>query len=564
MKKKSFIPVIAVCVCVSVIGFLSETAAAELANSQLQGLRVHTVEGVLRLSADQIDLGTAALIISRNWGTSKTLHTYRRKIDSMAEEIQRRLNEKKIPLDARAVPEINRYLFEELKFRSVKTADNPEDLFLHTVLDQKRGYCLSLSVLYLAIGERLGLPLYGVVVPGHFFVRYDDGTVRFNIETTAGGGTAEDDYYRDTFKPPAGHNLYMTNLNKRQTLGCFFNNLGNSYKSVGQMDQALLELTRAVQINPTLAEARTNLGNIFLQKGQIEQAVREYRQALRILPNDPKTLNNLGNAYLQQNDLESAAQTYLRALDFDPTLTDAHRNLAHVYRRQGQVDKAFEHLRTAVELAPQEADNYLALGRLYGETKNLPAAQEMLSKALFYNPALTAAHIELGNVYLEMNRTDWALEEFTAALQNNDVLAVYAWFGLASAYHQQKQYEEAANAYRQVLARDPQNTAALQNLGNVLLDVGEIEQAISIYQQAIQISPNSGLYYNLAAAYLRQKQYEKARTAYQEAVRLEPNYAAAHHGLAVCYYYLNDKPACRKHAQIARSLGWDVEEELLK
>lgn len=549
-------------------GFLAfgilPTARGDLANSSLEGLRVHTVEGVLRLPADQIDLGTAALIISRRWGTTKTLHTYRRKIDLMAEEIQRRLEEKKIPLDRCAILEINRYLFEEQHFQSVKSADNPDDLFLHVVLDHKRGYCLSLSILYLAVGERLGLPLYGVVVPGHFFVRYDDGQTRLNIETTAGGGMPEDAYYRETFQPPAGHKLYMANLDKRQTLGCFFNNLGNSYRSVGQIEQAFVELTRAVQINPSLAEARTNLGNLYLQKGQIQQAVQEYRQALSLLPNDPKTLNNLGNAYLQQNELQQAVQTYLQALRFDASMTDTHRNLAHVYRRQGLTDKAFEHLRAAVGLAPQEAENYLALGRLYLELKDLPAAQETLSKALFYNPGLTAARVELGNVYLEMGKTEWAVHEFAVAAQSNDGMAVYAWFGLASAHHQEKRHSEAIQAYREVLARDPQNAAALQNLGNVLLDAGQIDQAIRAYQQALQISPQSGLYFNLAMAFLRQKEYEKALSNYQQAVRLDPNYAAAHHGLAVCYYYLNDKPACRKHAQIARSLGWDVEEELLK
>ena len=57
-----------------------------------------------------------------------------------------------------SIGEINKYLFEELNFRSVETADDPEDLFLHSVIDKKRGYCLSLSVLYLSIGERLGMP----------------------------------------------------------------------------------------------------------------------------------------------------------------------------------------------------------------------------------------------------------------------------------------------------------------------------------------------------------------------------------------------------------------------
>ena len=67
-----------------------------------------------------------------------------------------------------AIPVINDYLFNELSFKTIDKATDPYDLFLHSVMDRRQGYCLSLSVLYLSIGERLGLPLYGVVVPGHF------------------------------------------------------------------------------------------------------------------------------------------------------------------------------------------------------------------------------------------------------------------------------------------------------------------------------------------------------------------------------------------------------------
>ncbi|GAI69689.1 unnamed protein product, partial [marine sediment metagenome] len=91
--------------------------------------------------------------------------------------------------------------------------------------------------------ERLGLPLYGVVVPGHFFVRYDDGQVRFNIETTSKGGSAPDEHYINKFKVPIGNiSIYMKNLDKIHTLGCFCNNLGNSYDDIGNMDSALLAL----------------------------------------------------------------------------------------------------------------------------------------------------------------------------------------------------------------------------------------------------------------------------------------------------------------------------------
>ncbi len=537
---------------------------AELANADLRGLRVHTVDGVLRLKEDQIDLGTAALVISRDWGTTKTLHTYRRKIDIIAEEIQRRLEAKKIPANFLAIPEINKYLFDELGFKTLTTADDPEDLFLHVVLDKKRGYCLSLSVLYLAIGERLGMPLYGVVVPGHFFVRYDDGQYRYNIETTAQGALADEDHYLRSFAPPAGHKLYMKNLNKRQTLGCFFNNLGNSYSAVGDKEKAFLELSRAVQINPTLAEAHTNLGNIYLSKGQVSAAIRHYNEALKILPKDPRTLNNLGNAYMEEDRYQQAQNAYLRALDQDPGFLDAHRNLAQAWRRQGLLEKAVAQIRAAITLEPHNPENYLHIGRFYLEMDDPQAAQENLLKALLYAPSMTAARVELGNAYLAMNRNDWALEEFTAAAAAGDAYEAHACFGMARCFHQQKQYDREILAYQRVLLIEPDNVPALQNLGNALLETGQFEQAADVYQQAIQISPQSGLYYNLAVAYVKQDNYEQALTYYLDALKMQPDYAAAHHGLAVCYYYLKNKELSLKHARMAQSLGWDVPRELLK
>jgi protein O-GlcNAc transferase len=135
--------------------------------------------------------------------------------------------------------------------------------------------------------------------------------MRFNIETTSNGGTAPDEHYINKFNVPRGSNgIYMKNLNKIQTLGCFFNNLGNSYKEVGNIDSSLLALERAVQINPTLSESRANLGNIYLEKGKVNDAINQYREALRINPHDAKTHNNMGNAYVDKDWLNYAVNEY--------------------------------------------------------------------------------------------------------------------------------------------------------------------------------------------------------------------------------------------------------------
>ena len=59
-----------------------------------------------------------------------------------------------------------------------------------------QGNCLSTTTLYAVIGQRLGLPIHVVLVPGHSFVRFEDGASRINIETTMSGSELTDSYYR--------------------------------------------------------------------------------------------------------------------------------------------------------------------------------------------------------------------------------------------------------------------------------------------------------------------------------------------------------------------------------
>ena len=172
-----------------------------LANQGKSGLYVRSLDQVLRLQDDEMDLATAALIASEYWSDMVHGRRYLEQLDAMALEIQKRLRQQRHKVNHYAIPIINDYLFNELGFKTISHADDPNDLFLHSVMDGRQGYCLSLSMLYLALGERLGLKLYGVVVPGHFFVRYESGRTRFNIETTSNGASPPDEHYLQTPGP---------------------------------------------------------------------------------------------------------------------------------------------------------------------------------------------------------------------------------------------------------------------------------------------------------------------------------------------------------------------------
>jgi len=500
-----------------------------LANQNKAGLYVRSLEDVLKLAPDEVDLGTAVLIVSEQWSENVLGRRYISVIDDMAYEIRERLKAAKVRANHRAIPIINKYLFEELGFESLKEASRPEELFLDSVLDNKRGYCLSLSVLYLSLGERLGIPLYGVVAPGHFFVRYDDGRVRFNIETTSKGGSAPDEHYIEKFAvPQVKGGIYMRNLNKMQTLGCFFNNLGNSYMEVGKVEQAQVALERAVEINPLLAECRTNLGNIYLKKERIEDAISQYQAALQINPSDAKTHNNLGNAYARSGRLDEAIREYNQSLELDPNFVEVYKNLSVAYCEKKMFGKAESVLKEATELEP--------------------------SNSGFYN--------QLGNVYSEMGQCEKAIVQYNRALSLAPGLAE-AYCGMGACYNKLGLVDDEILAYKRALNITPDMLAAVANLGNAYFAKKNYDAAIEQYKKAVQIKPDdAAIHYNLGAAYSNKGDYEAAVKEHLRAVELEPKMSDAHNGLIFAYYKLKEYEQAWKHIKTAERLGVNVAEDL--
>jgi hypothetical protein len=88
-----------------------------------------------------------------------------------------------------------------------------------------RWNCLAGTSLAVALAERLGLPVFAVHSPGHVFVRWDDGTVRRSLETTAPDQTVSDLEYLNSVgnfaasKEAVANGLYLRNLDRREFFG---------------------------------------------------------------------------------------------------------------------------------------------------------------------------------------------------------------------------------------------------------------------------------------------------------------------------------------------------------
>ncbi|MFA5422474.1 MAG: tetratricopeptide repeat protein [Phycisphaerae bacterium] len=504
--------------------------AERLANEDLAGLYARNIEQVMRLDPDEIDIGIASLIIAEEWSDVLPGRRYQTMLDDMAYEIQSRLEEQKLTGSYKAVNVLNDYLHNEMGFKSVKEATDPNDLFMHTVMDNRRGYCLSLSILYLALAERLDIPLYGVVAPGHFFVRYDDGRIRFNIETTS-GTFPTDEHYIEEFKIAQGQDgLYMKNLNKLQTLGCLFNNFGTVYMGVNRLDEAQRAMELAVEINPDLAESRMNLGSIYMQKDRIDDAIRQFQRVIEINPLNAGAYNSLGILYWRKNWTNDAMGAYEQAIRLDPDCADAYINLAVVY----------------------------------SQIKMYPKALLMLKEAAAIDPGRGEIYVRRGDIYFKQADYQKALEEYDTALRIN-ALDANALFATALCYNKLDMPKTEIQFYERALNIAPDMFAARANLGNAYFAQQNYVDAVKHYKVCIQLQPdNVTILYNLGAACTNTEDYSQAVIYYQKALEVEPRMADAHKNLGFAYYKLQNYNKAYEHFLTAQQLGADVNEKLLK
>ena len=126
---------------------------------------------VLAAREGKVDLLHAALLIARLDNDELDVDAYRREVERMAKKIAARLP--KDADDRAKLAALNRYLFTERGFHGSR-ADyyHRANSYLNEVLDDREGLPITLSVVYVELGRRLGLRLEGVGLPGHFVVRH--------------------------------------------------------------------------------------------------------------------------------------------------------------------------------------------------------------------------------------------------------------------------------------------------------------------------------------------------------------------------------------------------------
>lgn len=138
---------------------------------------------------------------------------------------------------------------------------------LTTYLRTKKGNCVSMPILFVILGQKLGIDVTLALAPEHVFVKYRDDQGRlFNLETTSGGFPRLDSsYQRDTPMTPQAlaNGVYMRALSKRESAALMAETLGQYFVEKGQVPRAIAVASVMLEHSPNNAEAMVSKSHAY-------------------------------------------------------------------------------------------------------------------------------------------------------------------------------------------------------------------------------------------------------------------------------------------------------------
>jgi tetratricopeptide (TPR) repeat protein len=125
---------------------------------------------------------------------------------------------------------------------------------------------------------------------------------------------------------------------------------GTVYRDRGDLDQAISDCNKAIELDPECAEAYNSRGIAYVKKDNIDQAIADYNKAIALVPEYAEAYNNRGAPYLKKGNFDQALADCNKAIELNPRYASAYYNRALVYFIIEQYAKSREDLHRAQAL----------------------------------------------------------------------------------------------------------------------------------------------------------------------------------------------------------------------
>ncbi len=237
---------------------------------------------------EQIHLERAALYYAQEEYPELDVEAYLDALETMAAAVEKRLPTEFYPL--KIIQTINRYLYDDLGFAG-NTTDyyDPRNSFLNEVIDRRTGIPITLSLVYLAIARRVGLPMVGINMPGHFLIRPDLEDVEICVDPFHRGDILFPQDCEDRLAQVYGHPValkpsFLQAVTARQYLMRMLTNLKVTYIDRGKFDKALAVVDRLLLLVPNAPLELRDRGILYYRLDRPVEAQHDLEAYLALSP----------------------------------------------------------------------------------------------------------------------------------------------------------------------------------------------------------------------------------------------------------------------------------------
>jgi regulator of sirC expression with transglutaminase-like and TPR domain len=250
-----------------------------------------------------VSLAEGALLIAAEEYEDLDVDAYLSRIDEMGATLHRRLRSDISATEALLA--LNRYVFEELGFRgNPQDYYDPRNSYLNEVVERRLGIPITLAIVYIEIGRRIGLQLHGVSFPSHFLVKC----------TLRDGAIILDPYAH-------GASLGIDDLKQR---------LRTLAKDVPVGDAVMKGMLAAAAPNDVFARILRNLRAIYLSKEERLKALGASNRILTLLPHAAEEYRDRAQIYLELECFRAALTDFRSYLRLKPEASDSGAVSRHI------------------------------------------------------------------------------------------------------------------------------------------------------------------------------------------------------------------------------------------
>ena len=317
--------------------------------------------------------------------------------------------------------------------------------------------------------------------------------------------------------------------------------LGYAYAGLKRWDEAKAEFSRAIALDPKMAQAHQNLGLVLMDSNPGE-AAEAFRRAADLQPAESRPRFLAGFALEHAGKFGEAIEQYRAALGISPKDYEVHFALGRVLLRTDDAPGAEEHFREAVAVRGDSAPARLGLANALLAQKKFGAGTDALAEYLKLNPGDRAEDFERASALMEIGRFDDALAELDRA-ETGSALTAEGLKMRGDIYLHQNKWKEASETLAQAMQQSPQDRQLLEWLGHVEIELHDYPKAINILAKVVANSPqDADPLRDLVNAFFLNGDYAATIGAMDRLAKLETPKPGSWFVRAICYDKLSRKP----------------------